>query len=495
MQYHHHMSNYYKDITILTTDINRLFMESKWQPVLDKTQTLLKLASSRTNPGFVLDNAMFIQGTSYLGIDKIEEALAIYQKITDPMCQHRIGKECADRGLFRDWMYYKPLIALRIMSGSDLPNSTWSKRPKDTKWEPLYRIREMLDEEELFDKPSNETITELNLLLTRIEEAQATTKSDYHVNVISESFFYQTPMFYNLSYCNVNCKNIMQRISRILKPKLSINYKAPRFGKNRRLKVGFFSPCLTKLHSVFRDRSGIITRLPSKYFEKHIIVDKMKFPHATELHKPMYDSADYIWEFYQFSPLDKFVDFMSRLNLDILVYCDIGMSPESVYFSHFRVAPIQINTWGHSLTSGISTIDYYICSKWFELPYDESSKNYSEKLILTDSLSTYYPNLKTTTIMFKERLGLPLDSRPLISCLQMTQKIHLEFYHMMFQIWKRSSDDSKPRFMLLAMKKKSKHDKRIEILTRTFGEEFVSDIIYRHYMPPCVYFNTLAMQI
>ena len=43
-----------------------------------------------------------------------------------------------------------------------------------------------------------------------------------------------------------------------------------------------------------------------------------------------------------------------------------------------RIAPIQITTWGHSITSGIDTIDYYISSKLYELPY-KKSKNFIMK--------------------------------------------------------------------------------------------------------------------
>ena len=49
-----------------------------------------------------------------------------------------------------------------------------------------------------------------------------------------------------------------------------------------------------------------------------------------------------------------------RENYDIIVYPSIGMHPWSFVFSNFRLAPIQITTWGHSVTSGINTVDYYI---------------------------------------------------------------------------------------------------------------------------------------
>ena len=74
----------------------------------------------------------------------------------------------------------------------------------------------------------------------------------------------------------------------------------------------------------------------------------------------------------------KIVKYMSDLKLDILVYSDIGMTIESVIFAHMRLAPVQINTWGHSVTSGISTVDYYFSSDLYEI--EKAQENYSEKL-------------------------------------------------------------------------------------------------------------------
>ena len=81
-------------------------------------------------------------------------------------------------------------------------------------------------------------------------------------------------------------------------------------------------------------------------------------------------------------------DIIEEQKLDILVYCDIGMSPETQWLAYSRLAPIQLNTWGHSDTSGIDTIDYFMSSSLYE---DESSQvNYSEQLIRLNSLCTYY---------------------------------------------------------------------------------------------------------
>ena len=68
------------------------------------------------------------------------------------------------------------------------------------------------------------------------------------------------------------------------------------------------------------------------------------------------------------------------------------MAPDTYFLSFSRLAPIQCNTWGHSDTSGIDTIDYYLSSVYYEKDYGggHPENNYSEKLVLMDSLCTYY---------------------------------------------------------------------------------------------------------
>ena len=66
------------------------------------------------------------------------------------------------------------------------------------------------------------------------------------------------------------------------------------------------------------------------------------------------------------------------------------MDYRAYYMAFYKMAEIHINTWGHSDTSGIKHIDYFISSKYYE--NEHSQKNYSEKLILMDSLCTCYVN-------------------------------------------------------------------------------------------------------
>jgi protein O-GlcNAc transferase len=71
-------------------------------------------------------------------------------------------------------------------------------------------------------------------------------------------------------------------------------------------------------------------------------------------------------------------------NCEILLYPAIGMHPNTIKLASLRLAPIQINAWGHPETSGLPTLDYYVSAECFE-PAD-ARHHYSEQLVLLPHL-------------------------------------------------------------------------------------------------------------
>lgn len=74
--------------------------------------------------------------------------------------------------------------------------------------------------------------------------------------------------------------------------------------------------------------------------------------------------------------------------IDVLFYPDIGMDPRTYFLAFARLAPIQMVSWGHPMTTGISNMDFYLSTREYE-PSD-ANRHYSEKLLLLDSLPTFY---------------------------------------------------------------------------------------------------------
>src|SRR3979409_696472 len=72
----------------------------------------------------------------------------------------------------------------------------------------------------------------------------------------------------------------------------------------------------------------------------------------------------------------------------VLIFPEIGMDKVSAQLAAQRLAPVQCASWGHPVTSGFPTIDYFISSDLME-PRG-AANHYSEKLIRLPNLSIYY---------------------------------------------------------------------------------------------------------
>lgn len=112
--------------------------------------------------------------------------------------------------------------------------------------------------------------------------------------------------------------------------------------------------------------------------------------------------------------LSEWVAAMREQNCEILLYPAVGLHPMTLKLASLRLAPVQINTWGHPDTSGLPTLDYYVSADCFE-PAD-ARDHYSEQLVLLPhlgnriqplSLSSSDPNFAA--------MNIDLD-RPILVC-------------------------------------------------------------------------------
>jgi protein O-GlcNAc transferase len=72
----------------------------------------------------------------------------------------------------------------------------------------------------------------------------------------------------------------------------------------------------------------------------------------------------------------------------VLLFPEIGMDKVSAQLAAQRLAPVQCCSWGHPVTSGFPTIDYFISSDLMEP--SGAAAHYSELLIRLPNLSIYY---------------------------------------------------------------------------------------------------------
>ncbi|MEG5056616.1 O-linked N-acetylglucosamine transferase, SPINDLY family protein [Microcoleus sp. A2-C5] len=91
--------------------------------------------------------------------------------------------------------------------------------------------------------------------------------------------------------------------------------------------------------------------------------------------------------------------------LHILVFPEIGMDAPTIQLAALRLAPVQCSAWGHPVTSGLPTIDYFISSELMEP--ENAQLHYSETLIKLPNIGVSYPK-PTVGELNKSRLDFDL---------------------------------------------------------------------------------------
>ncbi|HEY9296800.1 MAG TPA: glycosyltransferase, partial [Phormidium sp.] len=101
--------------------------------------------------------------------------------------------------------------------------------------------------------------------------------------------------------------------------------------------------------------------------------------------------------------------------LHIIVFLDIGMTAQMAQLAALRLAPVQCAAWGHPVTTGLPTIDYYLSADLIEP--ENAQKHYSEQLIRLPNIGISYSNPQISAIT-KTRLDFQLqeDAVVYLSC-------------------------------------------------------------------------------
>jgi protein O-GlcNAc transferase len=251
-------------------------------------------------------------------------------------------------------------------------------------------------------------------------------------------FYFFTNFVYFHAYhgcCNVEMyEKIHDLMRKICKPFSNENFKCVPVKKrnDEKIKIAFMGNYVTTNHSVSNNNIGVlIDFIKNDKFDVNIITYQNNY----EINKYLQNHTNIIKCWYDTNcTFDSFCERIKKEKYDVIIYTEIGMDPIFRFLSFKRLAPIQISTWGHSETSGINTIDYFLSSKLYE-PVENKEK-YSEKLILLDSLCTYYYD-KTSSIFIREsymreilhnpdKLNIPKNAK-IYGCLQIYHKFHPDF--------------------------------------------------------------------
>jgi protein O-GlcNAc transferase len=121
--------------------------------------------------------------------------------------------------------------------------------------------------------------------------------------------------------------------------------------------------------------------------------------------------------FYDFSTssLEEICNQINENELDILVYTDIGMHARLTQLAALRLAPIQCSAWGHPVTTGLPTIDYFLSCDHMEP--ENAQEHYLEALIRLPNIGVAYDKPKLPyNHMQRDDFGIRSDATVYLSC-------------------------------------------------------------------------------
>lgn len=274
-------------------------------------------------------------------------------------------------------------------------------------------------------------------------------------------------MFY-LAYHGENDRELQQLAASVWKPVDAVVEGSGH--SNDRLRVGFLTRYLTG-HTIGVLTGGLIAGLDSDRFETTTI--------ALDGQHPWFEQNSDRFLVAPPKPSD-LIRFVSEQRFDVLIFPEVGMDPLTNAVARARMAPLQCAMWGHPVTTGSPSIDYFISSELIET--DEAGKHYSEHLALLPTLPAYYfkPNDEQPPAS-RAQLGLP-ESKTLYACPQSLFKFHPDFDPVMDRILDgdpngvivliEGGDANWTRLLRERFENTMRHAERVLFLPRMGGRDF-----------------------
>ncbi|WP_342597095.1 tetratricopeptide repeat protein [Cyanobacterium aponinum UTEX 3222] len=201
-------------------------------------------------------------------------------------------------------------------------------------------------------------------------------------------------------------------VEKIIKENLgTLNFSLERkkVPSNNKIKIGFISPQFHE-HASTKWLLSWLENINKTNFEVYCYHLGSTIDNTTHKFRQFSD-----FFFHIVDSVERAIELVKSNRLDILVYPHIGMDSFTVALACVRLAPIQCNSWGHPVTSGLSNIDYYISNELMEP--DNGQEHYSEKLICLPNLGFSYPKPSIPeTLKNRTDLGLGEDKTIYMCC-------------------------------------------------------------------------------
>ena len=250
-----------------------------------------------------------------------------------------------------------------------------------------------------------------------------------------------------------------------------------------RLRIGIVSAHIHS-HSVWHALvKGWVAHLDPKVFELHLFHTGTTFDSETKWASrrvEMHHHSKGTWT--------EWAKLISDTNVDALIYPEIGMDATTVRLSALRLARFQLASWGHPITTGLPTMDYFITSQAME-PVG-CQEHYSEKLLQLPRLGSCYqplgpkpqrPDIAQWGIRPEDRIllcaGTPFKYRPEHD-----------------SVWTSIAQQCRPCKLIFFKDSQSDHfEQRLRKAFVNANVDFDSSVRFIPWQPPALFFGLLDL--
>ena len=192
-----------------------------------------------------------------------------------------------------------------------------------------------------------------------------------------------------LQYQGKNDLELQKQYGQFLHQVMAANYpewsqplSIPAISANEKIRIGYVSNYM-RYHTVGKLMLGWLKNSNNQDFETYCYYTNRDIDHQTQQFR-LYSN------YFRHIPED-FEGICEQIISDkihVLVFLDIGMYPQVSQIAGLRLAPVQCLAWGHPITSGIPTVDYYLSCELMEP--EDPQQHYCEKLICLPNIGISY---------------------------------------------------------------------------------------------------------
>jgi predicted O-linked N-acetylglucosamine transferase (SPINDLY family) len=242
-----------------------------------------------------------------------------------------------------------------------------------------------------------------------------------------------------LAYHGLDDRALQEKIARLyLRACPGLGFVAPhcrdaRPASGRPIRIGFVSANLRE-HTIGRLFRGLIAGLSRERFEAEIFAPAHPGDAITQ-----FMTRSGVRNTTLPAGLEASRTIVAERKLDMLFYPDPGMNVLTYLLAFSRLAPTQIASWGHPVTTGIPAIDAFVSHEACELT--GSAAQYSERLIMMPAgvaYTHYFRPAHSASGRGRRDYGLP-DGRTLYLCPHSLFKLHPDFQNALREILRRDA--------------------------------------------------------